>query len=67
MRAVNPMYIPRNHRLEEVIAAAELGKFEPFEELNAVLAKPYEDQPLYARYAEPPKPGEEVRQTFCGT
>ena len=32
-----------------------------------VLAKPYEDQPAFARYADPPAPHERVCQTFCGT
>jgi uncharacterized protein YdiU (UPF0061 family) len=68
MRAVNPMYIPRNHRVEAVIAAAtERGDFAPFEELLAVLSRPYEDQPAFARYAQPPEPDERVTETFCGT
>jgi len=68
MRAVNPMYIPRNHRVEAVIVAAtERGDFAPFEELLAVLSKPYEDQPAFARYAQPPEPDERVTETFCGT
>jgi protein adenylyltransferase len=68
MRAVNPMYIPRNHRVEAVIAAAtERGDFAPFEELLAVLSKPYEDQPAFAHYAQPPEPDERVTETFCGT
>jgi serine/tyrosine/threonine adenylyltransferase len=32
-----------------------------------VLEKPYEDQPTFTRYAEPPAPHERVLQTFCGT
>ncbi|RAI43873.1 protein adenylyltransferase SelO [Rhodoplanes roseus] len=67
MLAVNPMFIPRNHRIEAVIRAAEAGRFEPFHELVHVLARPYDDQPAYADYASPPTPDEEVRQTFCGT
>ncbi len=67
MRAVNPKYIPRNHRVEAAIAAAENGSFALFEELNAVLANPYDDQPALAHYAEAPAPEEEVQQTFCGT
>ena len=39
----------------------------PFEELVAVLAKPYEDQPEMADYASPPAPDERVLRTFCGT
>ncbi len=68
MRAVNPVYIPRNHRIEAAIAAAqERDDFAPFEELLAVLAAPFDDCPQFARYAEPPSPDEIVRQTFCGT
>jgi uncharacterized protein YdiU (UPF0061 family) len=68
MRAVNPAFIPRNHRVEAVIQAAIRNEdFGPFEELLTVLSKPYEDQPAYARYADPPRPEERVERTFCGT
>jgi uncharacterized protein YdiU (UPF0061 family) len=68
MRAANPAFIPRNHRMEAVIrAAVDHDDFGPFEELLTVLAKPFEDQPAYAHYAEPPQEHEVVRQTFCGT
>jgi uncharacterized protein YdiU (UPF0061 family) len=68
MRRVNPAFIPRNHKVEEALAAAvDHGDFSLFMALNDVLAKPYEDQPRFAAYAEPPKPGEEITATFCGT
>jgi uncharacterized protein YdiU (UPF0061 family) len=68
MRAVNPAFIPRNHRVEAVIrAAVDADDYAPFEELLTVLSKPYEDQPAHAAYAEPPRPEERVCQTFCGT
>jgi uncharacterized protein YdiU (UPF0061 family) len=68
MRAVNPAFIPRNHRIEAVIDAAVAGDdFAPFEELVNVLSKPYEDQPAMSAYADPPKPHQRVLQTFCGT
>jgi len=68
MRRVNPAFIPRNHRVEEALTeAADHGDFSLFHALNTVLAKPYEDQPAFAAYAEPPKPGEEIIATFCGT
>jgi uncharacterized protein YdiU (UPF0061 family) len=68
MRAVNPAFIPRNHRVEAVIeAAVNRDDFAPFEELLTVLAKPYEDQPEMAAYADPPEPHQRVLQTFCGT
>jgi serine/tyrosine/threonine adenylyltransferase len=68
MRAVNPAFIPRNHRVEAMIeAASEREDFAPFEELLLVLAKPFEDQACFARYMDPPRPHERVCQTFCGT
>ena len=57
MRAVNPAFIPRNHRIEAVIpAAVNNDDYAPFEELLTVLSKPFEDQPEFAAYAEPPLP-----------
>ena len=67
MRNVNPAVIPRNHRIEAVIQAAVMLDYAPFEELLAVLAKPYEEVPAYADYANPPEPHQRVLQTFCGT
>jgi uncharacterized protein YdiU (UPF0061 family) len=67
MRAVNPAFIPRNHRVEAVIAAAVNNDYAPFEELLTVLSKPFEDQPTFAAYAEPPLPDQRVLKTFCGT
>jgi uncharacterized protein YdiU (UPF0061 family) len=68
MLAANPAFIPRNHRIEAMIdAAVHRNDFAPFEELLAVLAKPFEDQPGYAAYMEPPEEHERVMQTFCGT
>ena len=57
MHAVNPLYIPRNHRVELALtAAAEREDYAPFEELLTVLAKPYEERPGLEAYAEPPPP-----------
>ncbi len=67
MRAVNPRYIPRNHRVEDAIIAGYGGNFAPFEALNAVLAHPFDDQPEHTAYAAPPAPEERVQRTFCGT
>ncbi|MRG58052.1 YdiU family protein [Phyllobacterium sp. SYP-B3895] len=68
MLHVNPRFIPRNHRVEAVITAAVRNNdFRPFEELLAVLGQPFEDQPEFAHYADPPKINERVLQTFCGT
>ena len=68
MRAANPAFIPRNHLVEEAISAAvNDGDFLPFEDLLTVLSMPYEDQPVFSRYADPPRPDQVVHQTFCGT
>ena len=68
MRAESPAFIPRNHRIEEVIrAAVEDDDFAPFETLGTVLANPYDDQPAFAAYREPPPAGQRVYETFCGT
>ncbi|TCU27679.1 uncharacterized protein YdiU (UPF0061 family) [Rhizobium azibense] len=68
MRKVNPAFIPRNHRIEQaIVAATDDGDFTLFETLLTVLSKPYDDQPMFAAYMEPPKPQERVLQTFCGT
>jgi uncharacterized protein YdiU (UPF0061 family) len=68
MRRVNPAFIPRNHRIERVIAAVvERDDFAPFEEMLAVLARPYEDQEHFEAYTAAPQPAERVLQTFCGT
>lgn len=68
MHHVNPAFIPRNHRVEEAIRAAEdHGDYGPTHRLIEVLTAPYADQPENAAYMAPPKPDEMVHQTFCGT
>jgi uncharacterized protein YdiU (UPF0061 family) len=68
MRLANPAFIPRNHRIEEMIeAAVQRDDFAPFETLVRVLARPFEDQPDAAHLAEAPAPEQRVQQTFCGT
>ena len=66
--AVNPAFIPRNHLVEEVIAAAVgEGDFAPFERLLEVITLPFDDQPGREAYRLPPRPEQVVHQTFCGT
>ena len=68
MRLANPAFIPRNHRLEQVInAAVEHEDFTLFADLMQVLSRPYEDQEDFEAYATAPRPSERVLQTFCGT
>ena len=67
MRRANPYVIPRNHRMEQMIAAAVAGDMAPFHRLMAVLARPWDDQPDAADLTAPPQPHEVVQATFCGT
>jgi serine/tyrosine/threonine adenylyltransferase len=69
MRRVNPVFIPRNHRVEEALAAAsERGDLQPFQQLLAVLQRPFDDDPAQARWAEPAPPAVTAGyRTFCGT
>tara|TARA_R110002110_G_scaffold205066_1_gene416701 strand:+ start:97015 stop:98487 length:1473 start_codon:yes stop_codon:yes gene_type:complete len=67
MYRANPAFIPRNHRVEEAILAANSGDFEPFNTLADLLQTPHDYQPEWSRYATPPEPSEVVHQTFCGT
>ncbi len=68
MRAVSPVYIPRNHLVAAVIdAAVDREDFKPFEELLAATAQPYTERDGLTRFAAPAEPHEEVTATFCGT
>ncbi|MBX3652119.1 MAG: YdiU family protein [Burkholderiales bacterium] len=69
MLAVNPVYIPRNHKVEEALdAAVELGNYAPFEQLLAVLQQPFSEKPEWAAYAEPAAAETSAGyRTFCGT
>ncbi|MDB4786453.1 YdiU family protein [Planctomycetaceae bacterium] len=67
MRRTNPVFIPRNHRIEEVIKAGNGGDFTPFHDLHQVLRNPFEEQAEFTKYEDSPTPDEVVRETFCGT
>jgi serine/tyrosine/threonine adenylyltransferase len=67
MRAASPAFIPRNHRVQAALDAAESGDYTLFRKLLGVLQRPYDDQPEVAAYALPPQASERVLQTFCGT
>ncbi|MGI9369116.1 MAG: protein adenylyltransferase SelO [Ruegeria sp.] len=67
MARSNPAFIPRNHRVEQMIQAAVKGDYAPFHRLNAALADPYTDQPENADLSRPPAENEVVQATFCGT
>jgi uncharacterized protein YdiU (UPF0061 family) len=68
MRAVNPLYIPRNHLVEAALnAAVTSGDYAPFETLLDVIGRPYAARPDLDRFTLPARPEERVLATFCGT
>ncbi len=67
MRATNPAVIARNHQVEAAINSSVSGDYAPFLKLNEVLSQPFDLAPENEGFTRPPEPGEEVRQTFCGT
>ncbi|HEX7228806.1 MAG TPA: YdiU family protein [Candidatus Binatia bacterium] len=65
IRRANPAFIPRNHRIEHALTAAvERGDYEPFDTLLKVLSRPYDDQPEFAMFAEPPAEGQGRYRTY---
>ena len=68
MRQHNPVVIPRNHHVEEVIQECEQnGKVNLADKFLQVLRSPYEELPETAGYQDPPIDGDKDYQTFCGT
>lgn len=68
MDAANPVYVPRNHLVEEALAAATDGNLEPLGWLTTVLSTPFTARSGAERYAEPAGPDFAAGyQTFCGT
>ncbi|PIC57251.1 hypothetical protein CSV80_09690 [Sporosarcina sp. P12(2017)] len=66
MKRHNPSVIPRNHRVEEVLQAAEAGDMQPFMKLVEVLKNPYAYTAEQEEYVNPPEDGTTF-QTYCGT
>jgi len=67
MDRVNPVYIPRNHKVEEALTAATGGDLEPFRRLLEVITHPFDDRPGFESYAVTAPPGTPRYRTFCGT
>ena len=69
MDSVNPIYIPRNHKVEEVLLAAESqDDFEPFERLLSILEQPFNQQVHAGKeFSQPSPKGGKPYTTFCGT
>jgi serine/tyrosine/threonine adenylyltransferase len=67
MDAANPAVVPRNHRVEEALAAAIEGDLAPFERLSGMLGRPFDAQPEAAAFLAPPEADAAPYRTFCGT
>ncbi|MFD9735337.1 YdiU family protein [Umezawaea sp. NPDC059074] len=68
MDRVNPVYVPRNHLVEEALAAATDGDLTPLHALLKAVTSPYTELPGHDRYAAPaPEDFGAAYQTFCGT
>ena len=67
MDRINPIYIPRNHQVEEALTAATEGDLTPFERLLEVLARPFDERPGLEAYAQPAPASFGDYITYCGT
>jgi uncharacterized protein YdiU (UPF0061 family) len=67
MDRVNPIYIARNHRVEEALAQAELGDMGPFRRLLDAVSRPFEQRPALVDYAGQAPAGRAPYVTYCGT
>jgi serine/tyrosine/threonine adenylyltransferase len=67
MDRVNPVYIPRNHLVEESLAAATAGDVVPLERLLSAVTAPHDARPGFERYAEAAPEDFAGYRTFCGT
>lgn len=67
MVRANPIYIPRNHLVEEALTAATAGDLDPLEQLLAAVTAPYDERPGLERYASPAPEDFGPYRTFCGT
>lgn len=68
MAEVNPVVIPRLHKIEAVIQSGLMGDFTPFHEMLEVVTAPFAPlNPVRELYARPPTSAEAVTRTFCGT
>jgi uncharacterized protein YdiU (UPF0061 family) len=67
MDRVNPLYIPRNHLVEEALAAAADGDLDPLGRLLEAVTAPFAERPGLERFAAPAPPDFGAYRTFCGT
>jgi uncharacterized protein YdiU (UPF0061 family) len=67
MDRVNPLYIPRNHLVEDALTQATVGDLAPYHRLLDAVTRPFEERPGFETYAAPAPPGYGDHVTYCGT
>ncbi len=67
MDRVNPLYIPRNHLVEDALTQATVGDLAPYHQLLNAVTRPFDERPGFETYAAPAPPGYEAHVTYCGT
>ncbi|MDC0416186.1 YdiU family protein [Candidatus Pelagibacter sp.] len=67
MRSVNPIFVPRNHKVEEALKDASENKLETLNQLLEVIKYPYKDNEMLMDYQRPMSNENGNYKTFCGT
>ena len=67
MKSVNPLVIPRNHKVEEALEFANNNDLSLVKKLIKILEKPYENQKGISEYQSTAPVSDQKYQTFCGT
>lgn len=67
LSSLNPAYIPRNHKIQQALDAAEIGDYSKVHKLLEVLEQPFFERAGYEDFQKSPAASEEVEYTFCGT
>ena len=67
MKSVNPVVIPRNHKIEEALKTASEGNLKNFNEFLIILQTPYGNKNNILDFQQPAPITNEKYQTFCGT
>ena len=67
MKQNNPVVIPRNHKVEEVLKATEQGNYDPLTAILSILKNPYTEDKNLETFQNPAPESATAYQTFCGT
>ena len=63
----NPVFIPRNHKVEEALLAADNGDLSKFLSLCEVVKKPYVENTNFEEFTKPAPATDRIYKTYCGT